>query len=100
MLYIIFFGALIIIIGTAVLLIILKKRRRKREREEAEQEALEAAQTQQQEKGQNDKKPVQVKSIEETIEESETNSVKHEIEDFAEKKPELVAQILKNWLKD
>lgn len=42
-----------------------------------------------------------LKSIEQSIEEAESkNTVKNQIAEFADDKPELVAQLLKNWLKD
>lgn len=41
-----------------------------------------------------------IMSIEETIEQSESNSIKKQIEDFTEKKPELVAQLLRSWIND
>jgi flagellar M-ring protein FliF len=41
-----------------------------------------------------------LRSIEDTIENSDKNVIKKQIEDFADDKPELVAQLLKNWLKD
>ncbi|MFO7160018.1 MAG: flagellar basal-body MS-ring/collar protein FliF [[Clostridium] cellulosi] len=97
LLYIIIFGVLIILIGTTLLFILLSRRRKRREEEE--QEALEQAQAEAMEALQ-DEKAQPIKSIEETIEESQNNSVKREIENFTDKKPELVAQILKNWLKD
>jgi flagellar M-ring protein FliF len=43
---------------------------------------------------------VPIRSIEDTIATSEGNAIKKQIEDFTDKKPELVAQLLKNWLKD
>jgi flagellar biosynthesis/type III secretory pathway M-ring protein FliF/YscJ len=45
--------------------------------------------------------PSNYKSIEQTIEEAAgKNTVKNQIADFTDDKPELVAQLLKNWLKD
>jgi flagellar M-ring protein FliF len=41
-----------------------------------------------------------MRSIEDTIENSNKNTIKTQIADFADDKPELVAQLLKNWLKD
>ena len=43
---------------------------------------------------------VNLPSIEDTIENSSKNAMKKQIENFTDKKPELVAQLLKNWLKD
>lgn len=40
------------------------------------------------------------KSIEDYMKDSEKNTVKKQIEDFTDNKPELVAQLLRNWLKD
>jgi flagellar M-ring protein FliF len=48
-----------------------------------------------------DFKPSPGRSIEQSIEEaSSKNIVKNQIADFTDGKPELVAQLLKNWLKD
>lgn len=100
-LYIIGASVLLLIILLSLLLVFLKRIKKKRmEKQQAallakmqEEEALAAQQDK--------KKPVTpVKSIEETLKESETNSMKAQIEEFADKKPELVAQLLKNWLKD
>lgn len=99
LLYIIVLGVLLILIGTTVLFILLSRRRKRLEEEEAEQEALEQAQAEAAESAEAEKAQP-IKSIEETIEEAQNNSVKREIENFTDKKPELVAQILKNWLKD
>lgn len=45
--------------------------------------------------------PGRVQNLEETIEQTSTkNVVKQQIASFADDKPELVAQLLKNWLKD
>jgi flagellar M-ring protein FliF len=41
-----------------------------------------------------------MRSIEDTIEDSNKNAIKMQIADFADDKPELVAQLLKNWLRD
>lgn len=95
-------GAALLLSALITLLIVLLKRRRKKkiEKQQAAMIArLEAEKAK--EDAKSEKKPAQpIKSIEDTIKESETNSYKKQIEDFADKKPELVAQILKNWLKD
>lgn len=100
LLYIIIAAMVIIIIGTSLLLLFLSKRRKKREQQALEQQAIEAAKAEAANAAAEKKPATPIKSIEETIEEAQTNSVKREIENFADKKPELVAQILKNWLKD
>lgn len=107
-------GALVVLAALLALLLTLWRRRRKKAEAKRQAELLAAMQAAEQEKqaGQPGK-PLQpgvpgkslpprlpVKSIEETIAESEKDSVKSQIEEFADKKPELVAQILKNWLKD
>lgn len=94
-------GALLLIIVVSALLVVLMMRKKKKEAEA--QAALEAAQAE--ELAANpllaEKKPLEpLKSIEDQLAEAEGNSVKKQIEDFTDKKPELVAQLLKNWLKD
>jgi flagellar basal-body M-ring protein/flagellar hook-basal body protein (fliF) len=102
-LYIIVAGALLLIVLLSLLLVLLNARKKKRE---AAQAALEAAQAEAQAAAQaalenQVKKPLDpLKSIEEQLAETEGNTMKKQIEDFTDKKPELVAQILKNWLKD
>lgn len=104
LLYTIVAGALLLIVIVTLLLVFLNSRKKKREQKA--QEALLAAQAEAQAAEADTAKkayrmPVApLKSIEETIAESESNSFKKEIEDFTDKKPDLVAQILKNWLKD
>lgn len=103
--YVIIAGLLIIIALICLLIVLLHNRKKKREMRE--REALEEAQAlEEQEKeaegkiAEGAKGNLPIKSIEETINEGRDNTYKKQIEDFADNKPELVAQILKNWLKD
>lgn len=105
--YIIIAAALLFVVLLTLFLVLLHKRKKKREAIEeqaiAEAEAAAAAEEASKAAQPDAKTPTQpknIKSIEDTINETEGNSYKKEIEDFADKKPELVAQILKNWLKD
>ena len=91
-------GAAALVLAAAVVLLIrliAGRRRKKRmaqmlaEQEKQQQDAKAAA-----------KKQEELPSIEEEIEGREKNTLKKQINDFADKKPELVAQLLKNWLKD
>lgn len=97
-------GAALLLSALITLLLVLLKRRRKKkiEKQQAAMIAkLEAEKSKESPGGKSEKKSaVPIKSIEDTIKESENNSYKRQIEDFTDKKPELVAQILKNWLKD
>ena len=100
--YFIVAAALLLIILLSLLLVLLNMRKKKRETERA---ALEAAQAEALAaaagSGKPERRPLEpLKSIEEQLAETEGNSMKKQIEDFTDKKPELVAQILKNWLKD
>lgn len=98
-LYIVIAAALLLIAVLSLVLVLLRQRRKKRELEM--QQALEAAKEEAQKQLEETKPETpEIKSIEETIAETEKNSYKKEIEKFADQKPELVAQILKNWLKD
>jgi flagellar M-ring protein FliF len=97
--YIIVAAVLLLIVLLTLLLVLLRQRRKKREKAIQEQLAAEQAEQEQKELEVKTKAPP-IKSIEETREENEDNTYKKQIEDFADKKPELVAQILKNWLKD
>lgn len=88
-------------LGLLVLFLLLSHRRGKRRKamEAAEQQpAVPAAPAQPGQPSIPRSEPV--RSIEQTIEEADQNSVKQQISEFADKKPELVAQLLKNWLKD
>lgn len=100
--YMIVAAVLLFIVLLTLFLVLMHRRRKKRE--ELEEQALAEAQAVEEEAKKNEleaaKTAIPVKSIEETISETVGNSYKKEIEDFADKKPELVAQILKNWLKD
>lgn len=101
--YIIVAAVLLFIVLLTLFLVLMHRRRKKRE--ELEEQAVAEAEAAAAEEAQKNapaaaKIVVPIKSIEETISESQGNSYKKEIEDFAERKPELVAQILKNWLKD
>jgi flagellar M-ring protein FliF len=101
MLYIIVAGILLLIVLLALFLVLTKQHKKKRE--EKAQLALAAAQAEEALKNPSSQpRPpaTPVKSIEETLAEAQVNSLKKEIEDFTDKKPDLVAQILKNWLKD
>lgn len=94
-------GAALVISALLTLLIVLLKRRKRKKMEKAQAEIIAQLEAQKEEEAKPEKKIVKpIKSIEDTIKESENNSYKKQIEDFADKKPELVAQILKNWLKD
>jgi flagellar M-ring protein FliF len=98
-LFIIAAAALLFVVLLTLFLVLLRQRKKKREQQMEEE--LIAAQAEEAEKENIEKKPViPVKSIEETRAETQSNTYKKEIEDFADQKPELVAQILKNWLKD
>jgi flagellar M-ring protein FliF len=105
MLYVIAAGALLLIIILTLLMIFITRSGKKR-KEKAQAELLAKMQAEAQAGAEAEVTPgkkkstLPLKSIEETIEESQTNSMKMQIEEFADKKPELVAQILKNWLKD
>jgi flagellar M-ring protein FliF len=97
--YIVVAVVLLLIVLMTLLLVLLGQKKKKREQEA--QEALLAEQSAAEVVPATGKKPLEsFKSIEEQLEESQVNSVKKQIEDFTDKKPELVAQILKNWLKD
>jgi flagellar M-ring protein FliF len=104
MLYVIAAGALLlIIILTLPMVLIMRRGKKRKQKAQAEALAKLQAQAQAESEGQTSgtkKIRLPSKSIEESIEESQTNSMKTQIEEFADKKPELVAQILKNWLKD
>lgn len=95
-------GAALAISALLTLLIVLLKRRKRKRMEKAQAEMIAQLEAQKEsEEAKPGKTAAQpIKSIEDTIKEAETNSFKKQIEDFADKKPELVAQILKNWLKD
>ena len=96
-------GAAVLLIALLTVLLILHRARRKREaaRLAAMAAAAQAAVVQPGAPRKEKEKPEPVKTIEETLEESSSqNTVKNQIEDFADKKPELVAQLLRNWLKD
>lgn len=95
-------AALLLIIAVSLLITMMLSHKRKKKRLAAEQLAEQAAE-QQAEKPADPKTvapPVHRKSIQESLENSEKDSVKTQIEDFADEKPELVAQILRNWLKE
>lgn len=107
-------GALVVLAALLALVLTLLRRRRKKAAAAQQAELLAAMQaTEAQKQAGQPGKPLPpgipgkafpprpaVKSIEETIAEAAKDSVKSQIEEFADKKPELVAQILKNWLKD
>lgn len=100
-LYIIIAVVMLLVALLSLLLVLLRQRKKKREMEM--QQALEAAQQAEEAQKQAEEAKAAaptIKSIEETIAETEKNSYKREIEKFTDQKPELVAQILKNWLKD
>lgn len=99
MLYLIVGGAAAVLLLATLLLTMLMSKRRKKKEKAIQAKVLTDLKNEMQDQ-EKKQPPKPVKSIEATIEESEINSVKKEIEDFADKKPELVAQILKNWLKD
>ena len=94
-------GAGVLLIALLTVLAFLHRSRRKREAERLAVAAAQAAAVQPAPSAPGAAKAEPVKSIEETVEElSGGNTVKKQIEDFADKKPELVAQLLRNWLKD
>ena len=101
-------GVGVVLLAAAAVLLWLHRRRVRREREEAAAAAAaaeaEAAQLKEElaEKQKQKQKPAPEpgKSLEEKLEESGDNELKKQISDFADQKPELVAQLLKNWLKD
>lgn len=88
-------GVGVLLLATGVLLLILRRRRRRKE--EAEAQAAARLKTAQAVKV---VQPSPDKTLEEKIEESNKNELKKQIDDFTDQKPELVAQLLKNWLKD
>jgi flagellar M-ring protein FliF len=102
LLYVIAAAMLILILFITMLLVILKSKNKKRIETQNAQAAANANVNNQSER---QLPPIKrnmtpLRDIEETIQETENNSYKRQIESFADKKPELVAQILKNWLKD
>lgn len=97
-------GAGVLLAGALVLWWFLRRRRRRRQEEEEAAAAAAAAEAAAQEKAAQEaarqQQPTPDKTLEEKIEESGKNELKKQIGDFADQKPELVAQLLKNWLKD
>jgi flagellar M-ring protein FliF len=87
----------------AVILLMLLSRGKKRKNQALPSLAKGTLDTvlQAEEGGEMSESPLNIKSIEQTIEEAaEKNTIKKQIADFTDDKPELVAQLLKNWLKD
>lgn len=91
-------GAILIAAVLVLLLVFFYLRRRKKARQLAEQQAEEErlALEKQQEEEAKKKEPV----LETNLEDVAQDPVKQQINDFADNKPELVAQLLRNWLKD
>lgn len=87
-------GALALAVIAAAVIIFVMMRKKSAARLAAETQVTQEIVAQQQEENED------VQSIDEYMKDAEKNTTKKKIEDFSEDKPDMVAQLLRNWLKD
>lgn len=91
-------GAAAVALILLLLFFLLRSRKRKKALQAAAEEAAEQAQAAQ--AAAQPRTPAIPLELNQKLDEMPDNPVKKQIEDFTDSKPELVAQLLRNWLKD